>query len=293
MAHVAKWKFKEVEELTNLLTNKSVIGIVEIGGIPGPQIQKMRTNLQSFAEIRSSKNSLIFRALDEAEKKVKGISNLKDYVTGQTAILATDINPFRLFSKIKKTRTNAPAKGGEIASSDIEIKAGDTPFKPGPIVGDLQKVGIPAAIKEGKVVIKKDIVLIKTGEKISKEIAQMLTRLEIFPIEIGMSIQSIFEQGSIYKPNILDIDLDEFLFNFKKASNNAYNLAIETSWINTQTIEPLLHKAYAKAFALAVDRGIINKNTINHLISKAHSSMISLAFKSKNGLDEDLKNMIT
>jgi large subunit ribosomal protein L10 len=293
MAHVAKWKFKEVETLTNLLTSKSVIGIVEIGGIPGPQMQKMRTNLQNFAEIRSSKNSLIFRALDEAEKKVKGISSLKDYVTGQTAILATDINPFRLFSKIKTTRTNAPAKGGEIAISEIEVKAGDTPFKPGPIVGDLQKVGIPAAIQEGKVVIKKDKVLVQTGEKIPRDMAQMLTRLEIFPIEIGMSIQSIFEQGSIYKSDVLDIDLDEFLLNLKRASSNAFNLAIETSWINKQTITPLLNKAYRNAFALAIDRGIINKKTIKHLISKAHISMISIASKSKDGLDEDLKNMIT
>jgi large subunit ribosomal protein L10 len=293
MAHVAKWKFKEVETLTNLLTNKSVIGIVEIGGIPGPQIQKMRTNLKDIAEVRSSKNSLIFRALDEAEKKVKGISSLKDYITGQTAILATDVNPFKLFSKIKATRTNAPAKGGETATSDIEVKAGDTPFKPGPIVGDLQKVGIPAAIQEGKVVIKKDKVVVKTGDKIPRDVAQMLSRLEIFPIEIGMSIQSVFENGNIYKPDVLDIDLDEFLSNIQKASNNAFNLAIETAWINKQTIKPLLSKAYLNAFTIAIERGIINKETIKNLISKAHSSMMSLASKSKDGLDEDLKNMVT
>jgi large subunit ribosomal protein L10 len=293
MAHVAKWKFKEVEILTNLLINKPVIGVVEIGGIPAPQIQKMRTNLHNIAEIRSSKNSLILRAFDEAEKKIKGISNLKDYVTGQTAILSTDINPFKLFSKIKTTRTNAPAKGGEIASSDIEVKAGPTTFKPGPIVGDLQKVGIPAAIQEGKVVIKNDKVLVQAGEKIPKDVAQMLTRLEIFPIEIGMSIQGIFENGNIYKPDILDINMEEFLLNIKEASQNAFNLAIETSWANKQTIEQLLSKAYINVFSLAINRGIINKETIKKLISKAHASMISLASKSKDGLDKDLKNMMT
>lgn len=293
MAHVAKWKFKEVEELTDLLTKKPVIGIIEIGGIPGPQMQKMRKNLNNIAEIKSSKNSLILRAFDNAEKKVKGISNLKDYITGQTAILATDSNPFKIFNKIKTTRTNAPAKGGETANSDIEVKAGATSFKPGPIVGELQKVGIPAAIQEGKVVIKKDKVLVKAGEKIPKDAAQMLTRLEIFPIEIGMSIHGIFEQGNIYKPDVLDVDMDELLFNIQKASSNSFNLAIETSWVNKHTIEPLLNKAYRNAYSLAIDRGIINKKTINDLISKAHASMISLASKSKNGLDDDLKNMIT
>ena len=293
MAHVAKWKFKEVENLTNLIINKPVIGLVEIGGIPAPQIQKMRNNLHKFAEIKSSKNSLILRALDEAEKKVKGISSLKEYVIGQTAIIATDINPFKLFGKIKTTRTNAPAKGGETASSDIEVKAGVTSFKPGPIVGDLQKVGIPAAIQEGKVVIKKDKVLVPTGEKIPKDVAQMLTRLEIFPIEIGMTIQGIFENGNIYKPDILDINLDEFQLNMQKASLNAFNLAIQTSWVNKHTITHLLNKAYIDAYSLAIDRGIINKKTINNLISKAHASMISLALKSKDGLDDDLKKMIT
>ena len=293
MAHVAKWKYKEVEELTNILTKNPVIGIVEIGGIPAPQIQKMRKNFHNIAEIKSSKNSLILRAFDEAEKNVKGISNLKEYVTGQSAILATNINPFKIFNKIKNTRTNAPAKGGETASADIEVKAGATSFKPGPIVGELQKVGIPAAIQEGKVVIKKDKVLVPKGEKIPKDVAQMLTRLEIFPIEIGMTINGIFEEGNILKADILDIDLDQFLINIQKASSNAFNLAIETSWVNKLTVKTLLNKAYQNAFNLAIDRGIINEITIKHLISKAHSSMISLASKSKDGLDEDLKNMIT
>jgi len=293
MAHVAKWKYKEVEELTNILTKKPVIGIVEIGGIPAPQIQKMRKNFHNIAEIKSSKNSLILRAFDEAEKKVKGISNLKEYVTGQSAILATEINPFKIFNKIKNTRTNAPAKGGETASADIEVKAGATSFKPGPIVGELQKVGIPAAIQEGKVVITKGKVIVPQGQKIPKDVAQMLTRLEIFPIEIGMTINGIFEQGNIYKAEILDIDLDQFLINIQKASSNAFNLAIETSWVNSHTIKTLLNKAYQNAFNLAIDRGIINKITIKNLISKAHSSMISLASKSKDGLDEDLKNMMT
>ena len=46
MAHVAQWKYKEVEELTALLKQHPVIGIAEIGSIPAPQMQQMR---QTFA----------------------------------------------------------------------------------------------------------------------------------------------------------------------------------------------------------------------------------------------------
>ena len=293
MAHVAEWKYQEVKDLTKLLTNKPVIGVVEIGGIPAPQMQQMRKNLHNSADVRSSKNSLLFRAFDDAEKKVKGISAMKDLVTGQTAIISTDMNPFKLFGKIKATRTNAPAKGGEIASSDIEVKAGETPFKPGPIVGDLQKVGIPAAIQDGKVVIKKNKVVVIAGEKIPRDVAQMLTRLEIYPVEIGMALQGVFEDGNIFKADVLDIDVDEFITKMKQASGNAFNLAIETAWVSKNTVKPLITKAYNNALTIAIEKGIINKNTINQLISKAYGSMTSLAYQVKDGLDEDLKKKLT
>ena len=277
--HVAEWKHGEIKELVDFITKNKVVGIVEVGGIPAPQMQKMRKNLREVGSIRSARNTLISKALDEAEKKVKGISGLKNSITGQSAIIATDSNPFKLFAKIKATRTMAPAKGGETSSHDIEIKAGDTPFKPGPIVGELQKVGIPAAIQEGKVVIKSDKLIIKTGEKISADVALMLTRLEIFPIEIRMSLHAVFEDGSIYQPNVLDIDIDEFIGKIKQASSNSFNLAIETGWTNKLTIKPLIMKAYNNSFSLAMECKITNKETVKFLLSKAQANMLALKNK--------------
>ena len=276
MAHVAKWKFGEVEQITNILTEKKIVGIAEIGGIPAPQLQKMRENIRGKAQIRCAKNSLIFRALVEAEKKVKGINGLKNEIKGQAAIITTDINPFKLFQEIKTTRTMAPAKGGETATHDIEVKMGDTPFKPGPVVGELQKAGIPAAIQEGKVVIKTNKVIVPAGEKIPVDVAQMLTRLEILPIEIGMTLNAVYEDGSILKPDVLDVNIDEFKVQMQQASTNAFNLAMESGWVNEFTIRPLLMKAYNNAFILAIEQGILNKETIEKLISKAHASMLAL-----------------
>jgi large subunit ribosomal protein L10 len=279
MAHVAEWKFGEVKDLSDLLTKSKVIGIVEIGGIPAPQMQKMRRNLHGIASLRSAKNRLIFRALEEAEKQVKGISELKELVTGQTAIIATDMNPFKLFAQIKDTRTMAPAKGGETAAHDIMVKEGDTPFKPGPVVGELQKVGIPAAIQEGKVVIREDKVIVPEGEKIPTDVAQMLTRLEIFPVELGMTLHGVFEDGSIFKSDVLDFDMDEFIGRMKQASANAFNLAVEAGWYNDLTIKPLIMKAHHNATALAISQGIVTKETIKNLLSKAHANMLALKNK--------------
>jgi large subunit ribosomal protein L10 len=281
-AHVAEWKFDEVKQLADLITKNKVIGIVELGGIPAPQMQQMRKSLHGVATIRSAKNNLLNLALDEAEKQIKGISSLKELVNGQAAIIATDMNPFKLFAKIKESRTNAPAKGGEKLSHDIEIKAGDTPFKPGPIVGELQKAGIPAAIQEGKVIIKTDKVIVPAGEKIKPDVAQMLTRLEIFPIEIGMGLNGVFENGTVFKPEVLDINIDEFIGKMSQASGNAFILALEVGWTNKQTIRPLIMKAYNNAVIVAIEKGIVNTETIKNLISKANSQMLALKNKTSS-----------
>ena len=292
MAHVADWKYKEVEELTQIIQNHPVIGIAEIGSIPAPQMQQMRENLREKLIIKSSKNTLFFRSLDDADAKVKDIKALKDIIQGQTALIATDLNPFKLFNMLKLTRTKAPAKGGEIAPEDIVVKAGDTSFKPGPIVGELQKVGIPAAIQGGKVAIKKDKVIVKKGEKIPKDVAQMLTRLEIYPIELGISLQGVYEDGFIFKPDVLDVDIDGFISQMKLAASHGLNLAVETAWVTKDTIQPLIVKAYQNSLAVAIDQGIINKETAKIIVSKAHRSMLSVAKNVKDeGLDEELKEM--
>ena len=281
-AHVAEWKFNEVKQLTDLITKNKVIGIVELGGIPAPQMQQMRKSLQGIATIRSTKNNLLNLAIDEAEKQIKGISILKELVNGQTAIITTDLNPFKLYAKIKESRTNAPAKGGEKVSHDIEIKAGDTPFKPGPIVGELQKVGIPAAIQEGKVIIKTDKIIVPAGEKIKPDVAQILTRLEIFPVEIGMNLNGVYEDGTLFKPDVLDVNIEEFIVKMSLASGNAFILALELGWTNKHTIQPLIMKAYNNALIIALEQGIVNKETIKNLISKANSQMLALKNKTSS-----------
>ncbi len=91
-----------------------------------------------------------------------------------------------------------PGKAGDIAPEDIAVKAGETPFKPGPIVGELQKVGIPAGIEGGKIVIKKDKVLVEKGRRSPEELSKVLPQLEILPMTVGLDLRAAFEDGVLY-----------------------------------------------------------------------------------------------
>jgi large subunit ribosomal protein L10 len=98
-----------------------------------------------------TRNTLIKQAFQELGGDIGG---LEKHISGHSALIFTDDNPFRLYKQLEKTKTKMAAKPGEKAPEDIVVEKGPTSFRPGPIVGDLQKAGLPAAIEAGKVKIR-------------------------------------------------------------------------------------------------------------------------------------------
>jgi len=292
-AHVATWKKDAVADLTKLMGKSRVVGIIDVHGVPAPAFQTMRTNLRGKAEITMLKNTLMKIAIKQAAKNKQGLDQLSESVSGQCAIVTSDLNPFKLFKQLDSTKTKMPARGGEVSPDDIEIKAGETPFKPGPVVGELQKAGLPAAIEQGKVVIKKDKVLVKKGEKIPREVALVLSKLEIFPLTVGLDLSAAFEEGMVYKKDVLAVDETMILNQVKAAASGAMNLAVFVSYPTKQSIRPMLANAHYKAINLAVNANIANKETIKLMLAKANAQMLSLASKVPAALDDELKSALT
>ncbi|MCK5292584.1 MAG: 50S ribosomal protein L10 [Thermoplasmata archaeon] len=293
MREVSPKKVEMVAALVDAFVNSPVIGVARVEGIPAPQMQQMRAGLRGKVGLVVSKNRFINMALVEASSKKKGLEKLSKVVDGQTAMVLSDINPFRLFKELESTMTSAPAKGGEIAPSDIMVRAGDTPFKPGPIVGDLQKAGIPASIEGGKVVIKKDKVLVRAGDKISKDIANALTRLEIYPLTVGLDLKGAYEDGVFYERSSLAIDDEEYLHNIQEAARQSLNLAVFIAYPSPITIPILLSKASREAFSLAINSGFPTKETMEFMLLKANAEMLSLASAVPDALDDELKERLS
>lgn len=291
-AHVAPWKKEAVASLASQIAKSKVVGVIDIHGVPAPAFQTMRTNLRGKAQITVLKNTLLKIALEQASKEKKGVEKLAEAVEGQCAIVTTELNPFKLYKQLDATKTKMPAKGGEVAPEDIEIKAGETPFKPGPIVGELQKAGLPAAIEQGKVVIKKDKVLVKKGERIPREVALVLSKLEIYPLTVGLDLHAAFEDGMVYRRDVLAVDEAEILNKVRSAAAGALNLAVFIAYPTRQSIGPLLAKAHMNALNLAVNADIPNKETIKLMLAKANAQMLSLASKVPAALDDELRSAL-
>ena len=224
---------------------------------------------------------------------MKGVEQVIDiFVPNQIALLSSTASPFKIFQMLTESRTQAPAKGGETATSKIVIEKGPTAFPAGPVVGDFQNAGFPAAIEKGKVVIRKKHTAVEEGEVISANVAAALTKLEIYPITVGMQLLGAFDGETFYLSDVLDIDLNEFRGHVQSATAQAFNLAFNTRYFTGATMQPLLSKAHNDALAVALETAYPSESTIKALLAKAHSSMLGVASHSGDGADDELKDML-
>ncbi|MEM1988715.1 MAG: 50S ribosomal protein L10 [Candidatus Woesearchaeota archaeon] len=268
-AHVAKWKKELVNELVKEINSHKVVGIFDVNNLPTYQLQTMRRTLaKNKTKIKIVKKTLAFYALEEAKKTKKGIEQLEKYLDGQIGILFTDENPFSLYKLLKKSRTQTFAKAGQVAPKDLVIPAGPTPFAPGPIIGELGQLGVKTGVEKGKVVVKQDTVVAKAGQVISAKLAEMLKRFNIQPIEIGLNVHAVYEDGIVYESAILDIDETYYVNLITDFSKQAFALSCEIGYISKDNAETIIGKIAKESIALATEIEYISKDTIERLLAK-------------------------
>lgn len=295
MPHVAEWKKDEVATLKELIESYEVVGMANLADIPAPQLQKMRRTLKDSATLKMSRKTLMSLALNDSKKI--NIKNLEDHMEGQPALIFTNMNPFKLFKILENSKTPAPAKAGSIAPEDIVVPKGDTAFKPGPILGELQKAGIPAKIEKGKIVITNDKTIVAEGDAIPRDVASILTRLEIFPLEVGIDLRAAYESETIYTSDLLTIDEEQTLADVQKAFTQALNLSVEAVIFNKESTPLIIQKAFTQSLNLALNAEILNEKTRDILLAKAYSQMLAVASevsaKDENAVDEELKEKLS
>ncbi|MBC2761938.1 MAG: 50S ribosomal protein L10 [ANME-2 cluster archaeon] len=285
--HIPQQKKDEIEDIKAKIGQYSVVGLVGIHGMPSKQFQQMRSSIRDSVLIKVSKNSLITRALNECSEDIKSLENYLDHETG---LVFSNDNSFKLFRLLESSKTPAPIKGGMKAPNDITVEKRPTDFPPGPIIGELQSAGIPAAIEGGKVVIRETKVVAKKGEVVSQNLAAMLTRLEIFPLELGLVLRGTFEDGMLFDASTLAIDEGKISLDFTTAASQAFNLAVNSAYPTRTTIQALLAKAASESRNLAVNAVIYEPGVMDILLSKAQGHVMVLAgLVSDEALDDDLK----
>ncbi|MFZ0893344.1 MAG: 50S ribosomal protein L10 [Candidatus Nitrosopolaris sp.] len=259
------------QELQELPGTYDVIALSKMSKVRATQLMTIRKKFRNEIKITVIKNRVAQRAFEKINNR-PGLDYLSKELEGQCALLFTNISPFKLNLIFDKNKVFLPAKGGDIATKDIIIPAGNTGISPGPVLSEFKEANVSTKIDQGTIWVGKDTVVVRSGSIISQKLASLISKLNIKPIEAGISISLAIAEGLVLKENDLRINLAEYREEFARSFHEAVSLAIETSYSTVETITHLLVRAYQNATALATDSGYLSPDSVQFVLVRANAN---------------------
>src|SRR3989304_534388 len=273
-------KTQMYQQLQELPKRYNVIALVRMEKVRSSQLLPLRKKFKGEVEILSIKDKVAQKAL--VGIKIPSIEKMLDKLVGQCVLMFTNMSPFKLNILLGKNKIMLPARGGDVASIDVVIKAGNTGITPGPILTDFKEAGIATKIDQGTIWITKDSTPAKKGGVISAKLATLLSKLDVKPVEAGISLDTAIADGILYTKNEMVIDVEKYRNAFAQAYQEALSLSIEIGYVTKENIIPLLSKASQRAKSLAIEAGYLTDEVKEQVLQKAHAQARVLAAKAKN-----------
>lgn len=234
-------KKKIVQDLIDKFKNSKTVLIASMKGLPSSQFHLMKKKFRGRAELVVAKKSALLRALEKTEKGT--LQNFKAQIGADCVLFFSDVDAFELSAMLEEGKSPAKARGGEIAPEDISIEPGPTDLVPGPAISELSGVGLKVSVEDGKIVIKKGAVVAKAGEKIKENVAGVLGKLNITPMQVGFEPLAAYDSVSDKIYVGIKINKKEKLEQLRSCIGKAMSFAVNVSYVAKDTIKFIIGKA--------------------------------------------------
>jgi large subunit ribosomal protein L10 len=278
--HYPRKKRLMYDELQRLPKEYNVLALSKMTKVRATQLMMIRKKFRNDIKISVIKNKVATKAFEKVEGVV-GLENFSKQLEGQCALIFTNINPFKLSLIFAQNKVFLPAKGGDIATKDIVVPAGNTGIAPGPVLSEFKAANVPTKIDQGTIWVSKDTLVAKPPDAISTSLASLLSKLNVKPIEAGISVNFAVAEGLIFQDQDLLINLDEYKDELVRSFEQALALATEAGYMTPETVRPLLVKAQQEARSLASEAGYVTSETADFVLPRAYAQAQALANKAK------------
>ncbi len=274
---IAAWKKEIYSDLVELLQKYPVVAVADLRKVRSSQIQEIRKKLRGKAELIVAKNTILRKASEKLATEKTNVDKFADSLTGSKVLIFSQMNPYELIIFLNKNKVRVPAKGGDIATSEIMVQAGNTGLQPGPVISEFNEAKVQTRIEGGSIFIANDTIVAYKGDVISTKTASLLSKLGMKPMEAGLSLAYAYDHGLVLSPNDLTFDLDQMKTEFSTAVRMAFGVAVEANIMLPETAPQIISKAYRQAVAVSLEAGFLTKETTPFIIQRAVRTMNALS----------------
>jgi len=219
------WKANYFTKLTTLLDEYPKCFIVGADNVGSKQMQEIRIALRGQAIVLMGKNTMMRKAIRGHLENNPNLERLLPHIKQNVGFVFTKEELVHVRDLLLANKVRAPAKAGAIAPLDVIVPAQNTGMGPEK-TSFFQALSIPTKITKGTIEIIQDVPLIKTGDKVGMSESTLLNMLKISPFTYGLVVQKVYDSGTVFDPEILDITDEDLIKKFQSGIANVAALSL-------------------------------------------------------------------
>jgi len=223
------WKANYFVKLAELLEEYPRCFIVGADNVGSKQMQEIRIALRGQAVVLMGKNTMMRKAIRGHIEKNPDLERLLPYIKMNVGFVFTKEDLIKIRDMLLANKVKAPAKAGALAPLNVVVPAQNTGMGPEK-TSFFQALAIPTKITKGTIEIINDVDLIMAGDRVGMSEATLLNMLKVSPFTYGLIVQKVYDSGSVFDPEILDITDDDLKAKFMAGVANVAAVSLAISY---------------------------------------------------------------
>jgi len=242
-------------KLLKLLDEFTKVFIVGADNVGSAHLQKIRIALRGKAVILMGKNTMIRKVIRGHLENNKALESLLPLIRGNVGFIFVKDELSAVSKIVEESKVAAPAKAGAIAPCDVIVPAGPTGMEPTQ-TSFLQALNIPSKIARGQIKIINDVHLIATGARVGTSEAALLAKLDIKPFKYGLTIKTVYDNGTVYDASVLALDDNAILAKFHNGVRNIATIGLQIGYPTVASLPHSIIRGYKNVLAVALSTDI-------------------------------------
>ncbi|CAI9302691.1 unnamed protein product [Lactuca saligna] len=241
------------QKLCQLLDDYTQVLVSAADNVGSNQLQNIRHGLRGDSVILMGKNTMMKRSIRMHSEKTgnKAYLNLIPLLVGNVGLIFTKGDLKEVSEEVAKYKVGAPARVGLVAPVDVVVPPGNTGLDPSQ-TSFFQVLNIPTKINKGTVEIITPVELIKKGDKVGSSEAALLAKLGIRPFSYGLVVLTVYDNGSVFSPEVLDLTEEDLIEKFALGVSMVTSLALAIHYPTIAAAPHMLINGYKNALSIAV-----------------------------------------
>uniref|UniRef100_A0A8C2CAP3 60S acidic ribosomal protein P0 n=1 Tax=Cyprinus carpio TaxID=7962 RepID=A0A8C2CAP3_CYPCA len=238
------WKSNYFLKIIQLLDDFPKCFIVGADNVGSKQMQTIRLSLRGKAVVLMGKNTMMRKAIRGHLENNPSLERLLPHIRGNVGFVFTKEDLTEVRDLLLANKVPAAARAGAIAPCEVTVPAQNTGLGPEK-TSFFQALGITTKISRGTIEI---LVSSRNGFKFLRSL-KMLFGLE----RLVLIIQQVYDNGSVYSPEVLDITEDALHKRFLEGVRNIASVCLQIGYPTLASIPHSIINGYKRVLAVAVE----------------------------------------